>query len=82
MRLRGIMAMASNTDDASRIRRDFRLAHDTFLQARTILEESAPVAASLFTECSMGMSDDWPIAVEEGATLIRIGSSIFGPRQY
>ena len=80
--LRGIMAMASNTDDASRIRRDFRLAHDTFLQARTILEESAPAAAALFTECSMGMSDDWPIAVEEGATLIRIGSSIFGPRQY
>lgn len=80
--LRGVMAMASNTDDASRIRRDFRLAHDTFLQARTILEESAPAAAALFTECSMGMSDDWPIAVEEGATLIRIGSSIFGPRQY
>ena len=64
------------------IRRDFRLAHDTFLRARTILEESAPAAAALFTECSMGMSDDWPIAVEEGATLIRIGSSIFGPRQY
>lgn len=80
--LRGIMAMASNTDDEARIRRDFRLAHDTFLQARTILQERAPAAASLFTECSMGMSDDWPIAVEEGATLIRIGSSIFGPRQY
>ena len=45
--LRGIMAMASNTDDEARIRRDFRLAHDTFLQARTILQESAPAAAAL-----------------------------------
>lgn len=80
--LRGIMAMASNTDDEARIRRDFRLAHDTFLQAKTLLEAGAPAGAALFTECSMGMSDDWPIAIEEGATLIRIGSSIFGPRQY
>ncbi len=80
--LRGIMAMASNTDDEARIRRDFRLAHDTFLQAKALLSEGAPAEAALFTECSMGMSDDWPVAIEEGATLIRIGSSIFGPRQY
>jgi hypothetical protein len=35
-----------------------------------------------FNHLSMGMSDDWPVAVEHGATLVRIGTAIFGPRQY
>lgn len=67
VRLCGIMAMATNTDDEARIRADFRAAHDVLL--RTGL-----------SELSMGMSGDWPIAVAEGATIIRIGSSIFGFR--
>ena len=67
VRLRGIMAMATNTTDEARIRADFRAAHDVLL--RTGL-----------SELSMGMSGDWPIAVAEGATIIRIGSSIFGAR--
>ena len=67
VRICGIMAMATNTDDEARIRADFRAAHDVL--RRTGL-----------TELSMGMSGDWPIAVEEGATIIRIGSSIFGSR--
>ena len=67
VRIRGIMAMATNTDDEARIRADFRAAHDVLL--RTGL-----------SELSMGMSGDWPIAVSEGATIIRIGSSIFGSR--
>lgn len=67
VRLCGIMAMATNTDDETRIRADFRTAHDVLL--RTGL-----------SELSMGMSGDWPIAVSEGATIIRIGSSIFGSR--
>lgn len=67
VRIRGIMAMATNTDDQARIRADFRAAHDVLL--RTGL-----------SELSMGMSGDWPIAVSEGATIIRIGSSIFGSR--
>ena len=80
--LRGIMAMASNTDDEARIRRDFRQAHKVFLQAQAMLSAASPELGAQFTECSMGMSDDYPIAIDEGATLIRIGSSIFGPRQY
>ena len=67
IRLRGIMAMATNTDDAETVRSDFRRARQ--VQQATGLEE-----------LSMGMSGDWPIAVEEGATSIRIGSAIFGAR--
>lgn len=67
VRIRGIMAMATNTDDEARIRADFRAAHDVLL--RTGL-----------SELSMGMSGDWRIAIEEGTTIIRIGSSIFGAR--
>ena len=67
VRLRGIMAMATNTSDEARVRADFRAAHDVLV--RTGL-----------TELSMGMSGDWRIAVEEGATIIRIGSAIFGSR--
>ena len=67
VRIRGIMAMATNTDDQARIRADFRAA-------REVLRRTG------LTELSMGMSGDWPIAVEEGATIIRIGSSIFGSR--
>ncbi len=67
VRLRGIMAMATNTSDLSRVRSDFRAAHDVLL--RTGL-----------SELSMGMSGDWRIAIEEGATIIRIGSAIFGSR--
>ena len=81
--LRGVMAMGSNTDDEARIRSDFRQAHQFFLDARALLSELAGEAvASLFTECSMGMSDDYRIALEEGSTIVRIGSTIFGPRQY
>ena len=67
IRLRGIMAMATNTDDREVVRSDFRRARQ--VQIATGLQE-----------LSMGMSGDWPIAVEEGATIIRIGSAIFGER--
>ena len=67
VRLRGIMAMATNTDDLERIRADFRRAREVQL-------------ATSLPELSMGMSSDWPVAVEEGATIIRIGSAIFGAR--
>ena len=74
VRLAGVMAMASNTDDEHRIRQDFRTARQFFERAQTYL--------SSFTELSMGMSDDWHIAIDEGSTLIRIGTRIFGERQY
>ena len=77
-RICGLMAMASNTPDEARVRADFREAKRIFdtLKAGVFKNNSA------FRELSMGMSHDWHIAVEEGGTLIRIGSSIFGARDY
>jgi len=77
--LAGVMAMATNTDDTARIRQDFHTARQFFERARRSLS-NAPHTS--FTELSMGMSDDWHIAIDEGATLIRIGTQIFGERQY
>ena len=74
VRLCGVMAMATNTDDTARIRDDFRRARRFFEEARQQLPS--------FTELSIGMSDDWHIAIDEGSTLIRIGTQIFGQRQY
>lgn len=79
IRLTGVMAMATNTDDTVRIRADFHRARTFFEEARSAFFASQP---ETFTELSMGMSDDWHIAVDEGSTLIRIGTQIFGERQY
>ncbi len=73
----GLMGMATNTDDAERIAADFRLIADT---RRKILEVVPDL--SDFDIISMGMSDDYQIAIAEGSTHVRIGSAIFGPRVY
>lgn len=70
----GIMGMATNTDSTQRVAADFRAIADLGRSLQQII----PAA----TEVSMGMSGDWPEAVAQGATLVRIGSSIFGNRQY
>lgn len=74
----GVMGMASNTDDEDRVRDDFRAIHDVFKQIAS--DESLGLRG--FNVLSMGMSGDWKTAVEEGSTLVRIGSAIFGPRNY
>lgn len=71
----GLMAMATNTDDETRVRADFQAAAD--LKAR--IEAMCPDLRG-FDILSMGMSDDYPLAIQAGATLVRIGSAIFGPR--
>ena len=74
VRIRGIMGMATNTDDMAVIRSDFeRLA--------AMKGELAPIFDKNFDILSMGMSDDYPIAVDCGSTMVRIGSSIFGARE-
>ena len=73
----GVMGMASNTDDADRVRADF----SEISSVRKRILEIAPDLRG-FDTVSMGMSGDWPIAVEEGSTLVRIGTAIFGERQY
>lgn len=72
----GVMGMASNTDDEARVRSDFR----TIAQTHHEILEICPDLRG-FDIISMGMSGDWPIAVEEGASMVRIGSAIFGARQ-
>ena len=74
----GVMAMATFTDDMSQVASEFETVRNTFLTLRDKFFASAPA----FKEISMGMSDDWPIAVEHGATLVRIGTDIFGAREY
>ncbi len=73
----GLMGMASNTDDTERVAADFRLVSDT---RRRILEVAPDLRG--FDTLSMGMSDDYPLAIEAGSTLIRIGTAIFGAREY
>ena len=77
-RICGVMGMASHTDDEARVRADFRAIRAIFdhLKAGPFVDHPE------FKEVSMGMSHDWRIAVEEGSTLIRLGTSIFGPRDY
>lgn len=78
VRLSGIMCMATNTPDRERIRADFRQArlfHEE-IKAKYFPDDAA------FCEKSYGMSDDWQIALEEGSTLVRIGTAVFGVREY
>ena len=76
--IRGIMCMASNVDDEDQIGREFQQAHDFFLHAKSIYFPTQET----FRECSWGMSDDYPIALRHGSTLVRVGSRIFGHRNY
>ncbi|MBD0259144.1 MAG: YggS family pyridoxal phosphate-dependent enzyme [Cytophagales bacterium] len=76
VRIVGLMGMATFTDDREQIRAEFRSLKQFFDSLKT-----APLPANAeMRELSMGMSGDYDIAVEEGSTLIRVGSSIFGAR--
>lgn len=78
VRICGLMMMASNVDDPEQIRREFRTGLQLFDEFRAAYFADAP----WFCERSWGMSHDYPIAVEEGSTMVRIGTAIFGPRVY
>ena len=78
----GIMGMATNTDDEQEIRRCFRAIRTLAHNLLPIANSQYPIANSPSPIISMGMSDDYPIAIEEGSNMVRIGSSIFGERQY
>ena len=71
VRLRGVMGMATFTDDMAQVRREFRT-----LKALSERLSGIPYC----DQVSMGMSEDWPVAVEEGTTIVRIGTAIFGKR--
>ena len=74
----GIMCMASLTDDEQQIANEVDTAHQFFLHAK----ETYFAQEASFCECSWGMSDDYTIALRHGSTMIRVGSKIFGQRQY
>lgn len=74
----GVMGMASLTDNTEQIHREFRTLHGYFER----LKKEYFADSASFKEISMGMTDDYPIAIEEGSTMIRVGSAIFGARNY
>lgn len=78
IRVCGLMGMATNTDNVEQIVSEFRLLSNlhTELKAHYFVNEP------YFNQLSMGMSDDYPLAIAEGSTLIRVGSKIFGERVY
>ena len=78
IRIVGVMGMATFTDNKDQIRQEFRNLKSIFDR----LKEQYFADNDSFKEISMGMSDDYPIAIEEGSTLIRVGSAIFGKRNY
>lgn len=78
VRIDGVMGMASFTEDKDQVRKEFVHLRELF----TTLRDTYFPGEGHFKEISMGMSDDYPIAMEEGATLVRIGSKIFGARDY
>lgn len=76
IRLCGVMGMATFTDDENQVRNEFRRLKSIFQELKNDFFADKPE----FCEVSMGMSGDYKIAIEEGSTMVRIGSDIFGPR--
>ena len=74
IRICGLMGMATNTDDMEVVEKDFERIERLFLELQAV--------NSQITELSIGMSGDWPVAVRHHATMVRIGTDIFGPREY
>jgi len=72
----GVMGMATFTNDVSQIRKEFKTLYSNYqiLKSRYFSQNQS------FSEVSMGMTDDYQIAIEEGSTIVRIGSGIFGDR--
>ncbi len=75
VRICGLMGMATNTDDMAVVERDFERIEKLFLDIREL-------GIPGFEHLSIGMSGDWPVAVRHHATMVRIGTDIFGPREY
>lgn len=77
IKLRGVMGMASLTENSDKVRDEFSRLKSTFerLKSKYFLDDAE------FCEISMGMSGDYRIAAEEGSTIVRIGTSIFGERE-
>ncbi len=78
IRIDGLMCMATNTDDEAQIRNEFSAVNTFFKE----IKQEFFTNAENFRRCSWGMSDDYGIAIQEGSNLVRIGSKLFGERNY
>lgn len=78
VRLCGMMCMASNVEDTKQIAQEFNVAYHTYEEAKTSFFSDT----DSFRIRSWGMSHDYPIAIQCGSNMVRIGTAIFGPRQY
>lgn len=78
VRVRGIMGMASNVDDNARIERDFKTIRSTFDRIKSLSLHGT----GAFDTVSMGMSHDYRLAISCGSNMVRIGTTIFGEREY
>jgi len=78
IRIRGLMGMATYTENSDQIREEFRLLKRIFDR----LKGTEFASRDSFDQLSCGMSGDYKLAIEEGSNLVRIGSLIFGPRNY
>ena len=78
VRIAGVMGMATNTEDEKQIAQEFETLARFFRETKETYFKDRPY----YKEISMGMSDDYPIAIGHGSTLIRVGSKIFGARIY
>lgn len=76
IRFRGLMGMASNTDDVEMVSADFARLDSLMAYLKDLFPELED-----FNQLSIGMSHDWPLAVQNGSTMVRIGTAIFGERQ-
>jgi pyridoxal phosphate enzyme (YggS family) len=77
IRICGLMGMATFTDDAAQIQKEFHSLSKLFQEIKS---SPALEGAGYFNELSMGMTGDYPLAIQEGSTMVRIGSYIFGNR--
>ncbi|MDR2775698.1 MAG: YggS family pyridoxal phosphate-dependent enzyme [Tannerella sp.] len=82
IQVRGLMGMATFTDNKEQIRREFGILRKLFDEIRSSMMPDADRRHPVFRELSMGMSDDYQTAIEEGSTMVRIGTGIFGARGY
>ncbi len=76
--IKGVMGMATNTENSDQVKKEFKYLYDLFKKLKVDYFQGKPD----FEVISMGMSHDYKLAIEEGSTMVRIGSSIFGERNY
>ncbi len=82
LRVRGLMGMPPYSEEPEETRPYFRRLRETLGRLQKYVEQNHPNRRDGLDELSMGMTNDFEVAVEEGATIVRLGTALFGPRDY